>query len=80
MVILLGELVTVSGKIPRDVKERLDEYDVNLSKLIRELLEKELERMDEEKLKATAKRAAEILKKIPDEELVAAIRWSRDNR
>jgi len=76
----MGELITVSSKIPRDVKERLDEYDVNLSKLIRDLLEKELERMDEEKLKATAKRASEILKKIPDEELVASIRWGRDNR
>jgi len=76
----MGELVTVSGKIPRDVKERLDEYDVNLSKLIRELLERELERMDEEILRAKAERASEILKKIPDEELVAAIRWSRDSR
>ena len=76
----MGELVTVSSKIPRDVKERLDEYDVNLSKLIRDLLEKELGRMDDEKLRASAKRASELLKRVPDEELVAAIRWSRDNR
>jgi post-segregation antitoxin (ccd killing protein) len=76
----MGELVTVSSKIPRDVKERLDEYDINLSKLIRDLLENELERMDEEKLRAMAERAGEILQKIPDEELVTAIRWSRDNR
>ena len=37
------------------------------------------ERLDEEALRATAERASEILKKIPDEELVAAIRWSRDS-
>jgi hypothetical protein len=38
------------------------------------------ESLDEKTLRAKAERASEILKKIPDEELIKAVRKSRDSR
>ena len=53
---------------------------INVSRLIREALEKEVRRKEEEQLRNMAEQASLSLKKIPREEIVRVIRESRDER
>jgi len=76
----LGNLVTVTAKIPEELRKRLEGLDVNVSGLIREVLEREVERMEMERLRRMAGEAGKILRKVPPEELVRVIRESREER
>jgi post-segregation antitoxin (ccd killing protein) len=76
----MGDQVTVTAKIPSELKERLNRLGVNVSGLIREALELEVERLERERLRRLAEEAGEILRKIPAEELVGAVRSGRENR
>jgi post-segregation antitoxin (ccd killing protein) len=76
----LGKQVTVTAKIPVGLKERLNKLGVNMSGLIREALELEVERLERERLRKLAQEAGELLQKIPAEELVAAVRMGREAR
>jgi len=76
----MGDQVTVTAKIPSELKERLNRLGVNVSGLIREALELEVERLEKERLRRLAEEAGKILRKIPAEELVEAVRSGRENR
>lgn len=70
--------VTVSAKIPRELKEKLRELNVNISKLIREALEREAKRREEAQLRKLAGEVSLLLKKIPEGEFVKIIREARE--
>jgi len=72
--------VVVSARVPKELKEELKRYGVNISEVIRRALEEELQRIKEERAKEVLKRAAEILKKIPEDEIVRFIREDRLSR
>jgi len=72
--------VVVSARVPKELKEELKRYGVNISEVIRRALEEELQRIKEERAKEALKRAAEILKKIPEDEIVRFIREDRLSR
>jgi len=72
--------VTVSAKIRRDTYEKLKTYNISISKVIREALEREIERKEEEELKKLLEEAGRILRKIPEKELMEAIRSTREER
>ena len=76
----MGGQVTVTAKIPADLKERLARVGTNVSGLIREALEREVERLEKEMLRKLAEEAGEILQKIPADELVEAVREGREAR
>jgi len=76
----VGRLVTVTAKIPAELKERLKRLGVNVSELIRKTLELEVERLERERLRKMAEEAGEILQKIPAEELIEAVRMGRETR
>ena len=76
----MGDQVTVTAKIPSELKERLNRLGVNVSGLIREALELEVERLERERLRRLAEEAGGILRKIPAEELVEAVRSGRETR
>ena len=76
----MGRLVSVTAKIPEELKRRLKRLDVNVSRLIRKALEREVERMEKERLATLAEEAGSILRKVPAEELVRVIRESRERR
>jgi len=71
--------VTVTAKIPIELKERLKKLGVNVSGLIREVLEREVERLERERLEKAAEEAREILQKIPADELIRAVRIGREH-
>ena len=76
----MGSQVTVSAKIPRELKKKLNTLGINVSGLMREALQTEVKRLERERLRKLAQDAGEILQKIPEDEIVQSVRASRDNR
>mgnify|MGYP000480475699 FL=1 len=72
--------VTITAKIPKELKEKIRRLNINASRVIREALEAEVRRREEERLKALAREVSRILNKIPKEEIVRTIREARDER
>jgi len=72
--------VTVSVRIPRELKEEAKRYGINISEVARRALEKEVKRRKLEEAMAAARRIGEILSKIPEEEMVKWLREAREER
>ncbi|MFU8870162.1 hypothetical protein [Natronococcus sp.] len=72
---------TVSAKIPDEMKEDIEEEDINVSEVIRNALEEELVERRREKLRRDA---AALREKVGDgvetEEIVSAVRETREER
>ena len=71
---------TVTGKITPEQKELLQKHGVNISKLVREAVETEIQRIQEEEQKKALTDASKILQKIPTQTLIDIIRENRDQR
>jgi hypothetical protein len=71
---------TVCAKVPVELKKKLSSFGVNVSELIRETLQSEVDRLERERLNKLAKEVSEILKKIPPEEFSQSIRNTRDGK
>jgi post-segregation antitoxin (ccd killing protein) len=76
----MGGQVTVSAKVPSELKRKLNKLGVNVSGLVREALESEVKRLERERIRKLAEEAGAILQEIPEEEIVESVRASRDNR
>ncbi len=74
----MSEIITV--RVDKKLKAKLKKHKINVSKTVRTALEDEVsKREDAELIEAIAEMKA-ILQKIPDDEIVRAIRESRDQR
>lgn len=71
---------TVCAKVPAELKKKLSNLGVNISQVVRESLQAEVDRLEREKLNKLAKEVSVILKKIPPEEFHQSIRATRDAR
>ena len=71
---------TVCAKVPSELKKKLSNLGVNVSKVIRESLQSEVDRLEKERINKLAKEVSTILKKIPPEEFAQSIRATRDNQ
>jgi post-segregation antitoxin (ccd killing protein) len=76
----MGNQVTVTAKIPAELKKKLTKLGVNVSELTREALQREVERLERDRRRRLAEEAGKILRKVPVEEIVEAVRASRENR
>jgi post-segregation antitoxin (ccd killing protein) len=76
----MGNQVTVTAKIPAELKKKLTKLGVNVSELTREALQREVERLERERLRNLCEEASKILQKVPVEEIIEAVRASRENR
>ena len=74
----MTEIVTV--RVKKSLKEKARKYKVDVSKTVRAALEDEIKKREEEELSRALSDIKTILQKIPDEEIVKAIRESRDQR
>jgi len=72
--------ITVSAKVRKELYEKIKKFKIPISKVIRKALEEEVRRKEEEEIREALKKAQEILKDIPPEELVKVIRESREER
>lgn len=71
---------TISAKVPRELKEKLHKLNVNISQLVREALEEEVKRREEEELRTLAVEVSGFLRKIPPAEIVQLVRETREER
>lgn len=76
----MGMQETVCAKVPAGLKKKLSSLGVNVSEVIRQSLQSEVDRLEKEKLNKLAKEVSAILKKIPPEEFAQSVRASRDSR
>jgi ferredoxin-fold anticodon binding domain-containing protein len=74
----MSEVVTV--RVKKSVKEKVRKYKINVSKTVRAALEDEIKKREEEELVQAVVGMKAILQKIPDEEILRAVRESRDQR
>jgi hypothetical protein len=76
----MGMQETVCAKVPAGLKKKLSSLGVNVSEVIRESLQSEVDRLEKEKLNKLAEEVSAILKKIPPEEFAQSVRAARDSR
>lgn len=76
----MNSLVVVTGKVPKELKERARELGINISRVIREALEKAVREREEELLMRSLERCASILDKVDIDRIVKHIREDRDKR
>mgnify|MGYP001086299785 CR=1 FL=1 len=73
-------VVTVSAKVKKELKEKLQGHGVSISEVVRRALESELKRIEEEELKSSLAEASAVLKTVGTERIVEVIRKSREGR
>lgn len=73
--------VVVTAKVPKELKERARRYGIPISKFVRNALEAEVTRLEEEKLKSELENIARKLRgKITSETVADTVRETRDER
>ncbi|MEM2695888.1 MAG: hypothetical protein QXU09_03020 [Thermoproteota archaeon] len=76
----MGKYVTVSVKVPREVKEKLERLGIKPSQLLKNAIIEELRRREVEDLRRRIEEAKPILNKISIEYVVKSIREDRMGR
>lgn len=76
----MSKYITVSAKVPKELKEKMREMNINISQLVRRAIEEEVKRREENKLRILAAEASQSLRKIPPEEITRIIRETREQR
>ena len=74
----MSEVVTV--RVDKTLKKKIKKYRINVSKITREALEEEIKKHERQELANAVSEMKTLLNKIPDDEIVKAIRESRDQR
>lgn len=68
---------TISVRVPKELKEDLTRYGIEVSKVTRRALQEEVERRRREELGEMARDLGEFLEKIPEGRIVEGIREDR---
>ena len=72
----MTEIVTV--RVKKSLKEKVKKHGIDVSKTVREALEDEVKKRETAELAHAIGEMKTVLEKIPDDEIVKAIRESRD--
>jgi Ulp1 family protease len=84
LVLLFGEnltqSVTVSTKIPKQLKEKMQLLRIKPSKILRKALEDEVKKREMEELKEEINKLKPVLEKVSMDDIVKSIREDRENR
>ena len=76
----MGNFVVVTGKIPRELKEKAKKLGININKVIRKAIEDAVKEREEIILRESLNSCSEILKKIDVERITKSIREDREKR
>ena len=76
----MSRQVTITVRIPVDLKRRLSRLEVNVNALVRRSLEREVKRLEKRRLRGLLDEAGDILRRIPPEEIAQAVRAGRESR
>jgi len=74
----MSEIVTI--RLSRELKRKIKEFNINVSELVRRALEEEVKKKEREALLKSLAEARRVLSKFSDEEIVQAVRSSREER
>ena len=70
-----------SAKVPKELKEHVNRFGIEISKLVREPLESEVTRLEEEKLHDELVQISSTVRgKVRGQDFVTAVRRSREER
>jgi post-segregation antitoxin (ccd killing protein) len=73
-------MTSVTVRIPDELKRQIDALGVEVSEVTRSALENEVRRLKQAKAKEAAEKLGKILANVTDEEIINAIRESRNER
>ena len=76
----MPECVTVSTKIPKQLKEKMRNLKIKPSKILRKAIENEIKRKEAEQLREEIDKLKPILEKVSIEDIVKSIREDRESR
>ena len=76
----MSRYVTVSVKIPEDLKERMKRLGIRPSRVLRKAIEDNVRREEAKLLDRKLERLRPVLEKVSSEEVVRSIRKDRDQR
>ena len=76
----LTQCVTVSTKIPKQLKEKIQRLKIKPSKILRKALEDEVKKREMEELKEEINKLKPVLEKVSMDDIVKSIREDRENR
>jgi post-segregation antitoxin (ccd killing protein) len=68
---------TITVRIPKELKEEIKKYHVNINDVVRRALEEEVRKKKLENAREAAKRVGELFSKLPEEEFVEWIKMVR---
>jgi post-segregation antitoxin (ccd killing protein) len=74
----MSEIITV--RVEKALKEKIKEHRINVSETVRMALEDEIKRLENAELSRAISEMKLILDKIPEAEIMNAVRDSRDPR
>jgi len=78
LLICMGEVDVITVKVPRELKKKMKQVDMNWSQYIRECIER---KMDEQRIREASRRLDDIRgrgEQVPTKELVSWIREDRE--
>jgi len=80
MVTMLGKHVTVSVKVPIELKAKMEKLSIKPSTLLRRAIEEEVRRREVDRIKREAEKLKHVLNRTSIEEVVKSIREDREGR
>jgi antitoxin CcdA len=76
----LTRYVTVSTKIPNELKDKMKRLGIKTSEVLRRAIEQEVRVKEVERIKEAILELKPVLNKVPMEEVVRSIRQDREQR
>ncbi len=76
----MGKYVTVSVKLPAEVKRKLEELGIKPSELLKRAIREELMRRELEEIEKEIERNRDLLNRLSKDFVVRSIREDRDSR
>jgi len=74
----MSEVITV--RVKKSLKEKIRKHRIDISRTVREALEDEVRKREKAEIAQALSEMKAILEKVPDDEIVKAIRETRDQR
>jgi len=74
----MSEVLTV--RVDKALKEKIRKYKISVSKIARQAIEEEIKKRERQELTDAIIEMKTLLEKIPDQEIIKAVRESRDQR
>nr|WP_238527206.1 CopG family transcriptional regulator [Sulfolobus islandicus] len=72
--------MVISVRIPEELKEELEKYNIDEAEVVRRALINEVKKAKAKELEKEAKEIKEVLSKIPIEDVIKEIREDREER